>query len=188
MAVVQANADAVDNDELSVGALVLVDVASGTTQRLASVFFSHFTHLRFSADGNRIYFCSPRVALPAPPVDMDKVPFGLFVFDRAKKTTTLLSGPDERVLYSAPSPAGRSMLYVAAVKDKALEGAVIVLDEKTGKRTSIGKNRGNLFPFWLDETRIGFASGGDPKRMLARDRNGQNEQDLTARFEGIEVD
>ncbi|MHC4972974.1 MAG: TolB family protein [Planctomycetota bacterium] len=188
VAVVQANAEAIDNDELAVGALVLVDVAAGNVEPLASVFFSHFTHLRFSPDGSRIYFCAPHIALPAPPVDMDDVPFGLFVFDRATKKSTLLSAPNERVLYSAPAPSGQGMLYVAAQKDKALEGAIIVLDEKTGKRTPLGKNRGNLFPFWADENRVAFASGGDPKRMLARDRKGENEQDLTARFEGIEID
>jgi dipeptidyl aminopeptidase/acylaminoacyl peptidase len=136
VAVVQTSAATVDDDELTVGALVLVDVATGKVERLASVFFSHFTHLRFSPDSRRIYFCAPRVELPAPPVDMDEVPFGLFVFDRAKETSTLLSGPNERVLYSAPAPSGRGMLYVAAREDKALEGAVILLDETTGKRGS----------------------------------------------------
>jgi len=188
VAVVQTRAPAVDDDELTVGSLVLVDVATRGSQRLATVFFSHFTHLRFSPDGKRIYFCAPRVPLPAPPVDMDKVPFGLFVFDRERKTTTLLSRPDERVLYSAPSPSGRGMLYVAAREDKALEGSVILLDEKTGERTTVAENRGNLFPFWADEDRIAFASGGGPKRVLARDRRGANEQDLTALLDGIDID
>ncbi|MHC4729816.1 MAG: TolB family protein [Planctomycetota bacterium] len=190
VAVVQSSASSsvVDDDELTVGSLVLVDVATGTTERLASVFFSHFTHLRFSPDGQRIYFCAPRVTLPAAPVDMDKVPFGLFVFDRGKKPTTLLSRPGERVLYSAPSPSGKRMLYVAAREDKALEGAVILFDEESNDRTTIAENRGNLFPFWADEDRIAFAAGGKPKRILARDRSGENEEDLTARFEGIDID
>ena len=187
VAVVQTSAPAVDDDELTVGSLVLVDVATGKTQRLASVFFSHFTHLRFSPDGNRIYFCAPRVTLPAPPVDMDKVPFGLFVFDRERKTTTLLSRPEERVLYSTPSPSGKGMLYVAAREDKTLEGAVILLDEESNERTTVAENSGNLFPFWADEDRIAFASGGKPKRVLARDRRGENEQDLTALLEGIDI-
>jgi Tol biopolymer transport system component len=188
VAVVQSSAPAVDDDELTVGSLVLVDVATRASQQLASVFFSHFTHLRFSPDGRRLYFCAPRVTLPAPPVDMDKVPFGLFVFDRERKTTTLLSRPDERVLYSAASPSGRGMLYVAAREEKALEGAVILLDEKTGERTTVAENHGNLFPFWVDEDRIAFASRGEPKRVLARDRSGENEQDLTPRLDGIDVD
>jgi len=188
VAVVQSRAAAVDDDELTVGRLILVDVATRGIESLASVFFSHFTHLRFSPDGGRIYFCAPRVTLPAPPVDMDKVPFGLFVFDRKRKTTTLLSRPEERVLYSAASPSGRGMLYIAAREEKALEGAVILLDEKTGERTTVAENHGNLFPFWADEDRIAFASRGEPKRVLARDRSGENEQDLTARLDGIDID
>jgi Tol biopolymer transport system component len=188
VALVQANAAAVDDDELSAGHLVLVDAATGGVRRLAAVFFSHFTHLRFSPDGLKIYFCAPRLALPAPPVDMDKVPFGLFAFDRAKSTTTLLSRPSERVLYSAPAPDGRGMLYVAAREGKALEGAVVLLDERTGERTAIAENRGNFFPFWTDANRIAFASGGKPKRILTRDRRGQEELDVTAQFEGVEVE
>lgn len=189
VAVVQSHADALDvDDHLTVGVLVLVDAATGDKERLASVFFSHFTQLRFSPDGSRLYFCVPRVALPAPLVEMDKVPYGLYVFDREKRTTTLLSRPEERVLYSAPSPSGRGLLYVAAGEDNVLEGAVILLDEQTGKRTTIGKNDGNLFPFWTDDDRIAFASGGDAKRILSRDRSGGNEQDLTARLEGIDLD
>ena len=188
VAVVQTSAPAIVDDELTVGSLVLVDVATGNTTRLATVFFSHFTHLRFSPDGQRIYFCAPRLTLPAAPIDMDKVPYGLFVFDRGKKATVLLSRPEERVLYSAPSPSGKAMLYVAARKDKVLEGAVILLDEETRERTEIADNNGDLFPFWADENRIAFASGGKPKRVLARDRSGANEEDLTAQFAGIDID
>lgn len=186
VAVVQSRGP-VDEDDLAVGSLILLDVRTRGIQRLATVFFNHFTHLRFSPDGRRIYFCAPRVVLPAPPVDMDNVPFGLFVFDRKQKTTTLLSRPNERVLYSAPSPSGRGLLYVAAREGKALEGAIILLDEKTGQRTTVAENRGNLFPFWADDDRIAFASGGKPKRILARDRTGENEQDLTALLEGIDI-
>lgn len=188
IAVVQTKAEAVEDGDLLVGSLILVDVATRKIEWLASVFFNHFTHLRFSADGRRIYFCVPRVTLPGPPVDLDKVPFGLFAYDREQKTTTLVSRPEERVLYSAPSPSGRGMLYVAAPEGKALEGTVILLDEETGKRTKVAENRGNLFPFWATEDRVAFASGGKPKRILSRDRSGENEEDLTARLKGIDLD
>jgi Tol biopolymer transport system component len=188
IAVVRTKAEALEDGDFVVGSLILVDVATREIEWLASVFFNHFTHLRFSADGRRIYFCVPRVTLPAPPLDLDKVSHGLFAYDRERKTITLLSRPEECVHYSAPAPSGRGMLYVAAPEGKALEGTVILLDEETGKRVNVAENRGNLFPFWAAEDRIAFASGGKPKRILSRDRSGQNEKDLTARLEGIDLD
>lgn len=180
IAIVRAGAEWTSTKKFTKGELALVDVATGRTRALAPAVYSGFSHLRFSPDGKRIVYCAAERT-----GDAEGIPSALFAWDLGRKRVGRLSREGENVAYSAASPSGGRMFYVAAPKDKALEGDIVVVDER-GRRTKVGTNHGNLFPFWLDDERIAFATKGKDKRLVAADRHGKT-TDVTKRFFGMEI-
>ena len=82
-----------DERELQIGALAVTNAGSGETRAVAQVAFHPFSHLWFSGDGKRLYFCSPDVSLArGDAIASACMPFGLFVQGPPNARPVRLSG------------------------------------------------------------------------------------------------
>jgi hypothetical protein len=168
-------------DAFGKGYLVRVDVETGKQEKLAHIAYSPFTHLRFDAPNGRVLLCTPR--LPATPVT-EKGRYGLYAYDVEKRSLAPLSEPGDHVFLTIPSPSGRRQIVVAPEPGELFDGEIRVSGEGIeGVRTL--RNRGDdVFPFWLDEDRIGFQQKG--KRIVVHDLKSGKTEDVTERFADLD--
>jgi hypothetical protein len=164
-------------DAFGKGYLVRVDLQTGKQEKLAHVAFSPFTHVRFDPIEGRVLLCTPR--LPATPVTKE-ARYGLYAYDIEKRSLASLSEPGDHVLLTVPSPSGRRQLVVAPKPGKLFDGVIRVSGEGIeGVRTL--RNRGeDVFPFWLDEDRIGFQPEG--KQIAVHDLKSGKTEEVTPKF------
>ena len=189
IATTRARTERLDDDGYMLGSLVMVEVASGEREELAALMFWQLHHLRFGAEG-RIYFCAPRATLPSAikgPASLP--PSGLFAYDLAARTLTSLTREEDNVTYSAASPSGRRTLFVAADGKELLQGTVYVSGDGI-ERKRVGRNEGDLFPFWMDEDTVGILKkkDGEEARLMLVNVNEPDAVDATARFKGMGLD
>ncbi len=188
IATTRARTERLDDEGVMLGSLVMIEVASGQREELAALLFWQMHQLRFGADG-RIYFCAPRVRLPhvlSPATPQPES--GLFAFDVAARTLTLLTGKGDNVTYSAASPNGKRMLFISSDPGELLEGTVYVTGDGF-ERKRIGRNESDLFPFWMDEDTVGILKkDGEEARLMLVNVNKPGAVDATARFKGMELD
>ena len=170
--------------KLALGALVEIDVASGKTHRHLEILWAQFVHVRYAREGV-IALCAPRAQLPSEDLDLDKLSYGLFAFHTAGKNLVAVSEKGESVTYSADSPGGKRTLFVVSPKGEQLAGELYVAGPGVGKRRRIGKTGHSIFPFWIDEDRIGFHNGGKKGKTFAYDLRTGKATDISSSVEGI---
>ncbi len=166
------------------GSLVEIDVVSGRTHYHVALLWAQFVHVRYVRD-DVIALCAPRARLPSAELDADELAYGLFTFHTAGKKLVAVSREGESVTYSADSPSGKRTLFVVSPKGEQLQGELYVAGAGVDKRRRVGETGHSIFPFWIDEDRIGFHNGGKKGKTFAYDLRTGKATDISSSVEGI---
>ncbi|MHC4931272.1 MAG: TolB family protein [Planctomycetota bacterium] len=168
-------------DAFGMGSLVRIDLGTADPEKLAHVAYGPFTHVRFDPVEARVLFCSPR--LPAVPVT-ENARYALFAFDLETGSLAALSEASDHVFLTVPSPSGRRQLVVAPRPGEILEGEIRVSGEGIEGVRALKNVGDEVFPFWLDEDRIGFQR--EEKRIAVHNLRSGKTEDVTERFAGFD--
>jgi dipeptidyl aminopeptidase/acylaminoacyl peptidase len=172
IAYVRTEFEKVDDNCLAPGTLTWIDLEKGKSTRCAAVMFSIFSQVSYDSAG-RILLSTPRL-----PAVGDDVRHALYSFDGKLKLVL------EEATYRAASPSGKRSLLLVPDQGEFLEGEVRVTGEGLKGTVSLGKQSGDIFPFWLDENRIGLHT--KDKRVVVHDLRTGARKEVTDKFEGIE--
>ncbi len=184
--IVATVSDATDamRKKLALGALVEIVADSGKTYRHLAILWAQFVHVRYVRD-DVIALCAPRAQLPSEDLDPDEFSYGLFTFHTVRKSLVAVSKKGESVTYSADSLSGKRTLFVVSPKGQQLQGELYVTGAGVGKRRRVGETGHSIFPFWIDEDRIGFHNGGKKGKTFEYDLRTGKTTDISASLKGI---